>query len=167
MKAAEERWFEMQARLAEGEVRLSSNADFMRDLMIFGQSATLISVDEAERIPPEVWMGMDLAKGPDRSIQWFVTWADGKLIYHEPKRNGCPTCGCDECGCNTRRKPMGCHISDCDGCMCPSGHPPCGHCTDHGIDLERCDQCGCDICGCTPERAEIRANVAAYPELMP
>lgn len=30
----------------------------------------------------------------------------------------------------------GCYVDDCDGCMCPSGHPPCGHCTDHRLALK-------------------------------
>ena len=61
----------------------------------------------------------------------------------------------------------GCYVADCDGCMCPFGHPPCGHCTDHGIVQEPCDLCGCLECGCTDERVELRERAEAYPELMP
>lgn len=62
----------------------------------------------------------------------------------------------------------GCYVGDCEGCRCAtSPMPPCGHCENHGIDLEPCSLCGCDLCGCTDERREIRENVEAYPELVP
>lgn len=70
---------------------------------------------------------------------------------------------------DAHRRRSRCWADDCDGCGCghPGAHPPCGHCTEHGIEVEPCDRCGALTCGCTEERVELRQRARDFPWLVP